>query len=63
MAEEIGELDLTAQADAAKTATTYITEVTGSGIKVHNASDITTFIQIISTAIDFVRAGLSYLKI
>ena len=42
MAEEIGELDLTAQADAAKTASNFITEVTNSGIMVADQGKGTT---------------------
>lgn len=48
--------------DAKKTATNYITADPTNGIKVHNAGDSTTFVQIVSGTIDFVRSSVSAMK-
>lgn len=65
---ETGTIDLKAQKaghdDAAKTATDYITEISAAdGVKVHSAGNTSTFVQIASTFIDFVRSGVSGLKL
>lgn len=63
MAEEIGELDLTAQANAAQTATSYITAVNSDGIKVHAANNVTTnYAGIDATGLEVVRGGKSMAK-
>jgi len=48
--------------DATKTATNYITADPTDGIKVHDSGDVTTFVQIASGVIDFVRSGVSAMK-
>lgn len=48
--------------EAKMTATNYITADPTDGIKVHNAGDSTTFVQIVSGAIDFVRSSVSAMK-
>lgn len=63
MAEEIGELDLTAQANAAQTATNYITAIDSDGIKVHAANNANTnYAGIDATGMDVVRGGTSMAK-
>ena len=66
MPTETGTIDLKAQKaghdDAAKTATNYITADPTDGIKVHDSGDVTTFVQIASGVIDFVRSGVSAMK-
>lgn len=63
MSEEIGELDLTAQANAAQTATNYITAVDSNGIKVHAANNASTnYAGIDATGMDVVRGGTSMAK-
>lgn len=53
-----------AQSDAAaKTATNYITATASEGIKVHNASNTTTYVQILNDAIDFVHNSASAMKL
>jgi hypothetical protein len=48
--------------DAAKTAKNYISIDPVDGIKVHDSGDVTTFVQIASGVIDFVRSGVSAMK-
>ena len=63
MAEEIGELDLTAQANAAQTATNYITAIDSDGIKVHAANNASTnYAGIDATGMDVVKGGASVAK-
>ena len=47
---------------AAQTATNYITASASDGIKVHNASDTLTYVQIVNSAIDMVQNGTSLIK-
>lgn len=63
MSEEIGELDLTAQASAAQTATNYITAVDSDGIKVHAANNVNSnYAAIDATGMEVVRGGTSVAK-
>lgn len=70
MADEIGELDLTAQASAAQTATNYITAISNDGIWVtpndakpsNGAATSTTTGWHISDSIELFKQGTSYMK-
>lgn len=66
MAKETGTLDLKAlkigHGDASTKATNYI-EADSSGIKVHKQGDSNTYVQIVSGAINFVRSGVSAMKL
>ena len=55
---EIGEIDLTAQANAAKTATNYIT-TDSSGIKIHNANDNSNYQHLTSDGTEIYKSGNS----
>ena len=57
-----GKASTTDVANAAKTATNYIEANPTDGIKVHDSGDVTTFVQIASGVIDFVRSGVSAMK-
>ena len=57
-----GKASTTDVANAAKTATNYIEANPTDGIKVHDSGDVTTFVQIASGVIDFVRSGISAMK-
>lgn len=64
MAEEIGELDLTAQANAAQTATNYISaDSTGIRIANSNPSTATTYQNQTATETEFIVDGVSMTKI
>ena len=67
MGKETGTLDLKAlkvgHGDASTKATNYIEATASDGIKVHNAGDSSTYVQIVSGAIDFVRSGTSAMKL
>lgn len=67
MAKETGTLDLKAlkigHGDASTKATNYIEATASDGIKVHNSGDSSTYVQIVSGAIDFVRSGVSAMKL
>ena len=67
MGKETGTLDLKAlkigHGDASTKATNYIEATASDGIKVHNAGDSSTYVQIVSGAIDFVRSGVSAMKL
>ena len=73
MADEIGELDLTAQASAAQTATNYITNVSNDGIWVHpngNGPSSSTHQAVstttgwhISDVLEYFKTGASWIKL
>lgn len=67
MAKETGTLDLKAlkigHGDASTKATNYIEATASDGIKVHNAGDSNTYVQIVSGAINFVRSGVNAMKL
>jgi len=48
MATQTGSIDLTALTNAAKTATSYVTDITGGGIMVHPSGDQTTGVKVMT---------------
>lgn len=48
--------------EASEVATSYITEVTNDGIKVHDAGDSSNYVHITSAMIDMVTSGISAIK-
>lgn len=62
MATQTGSIDLSALSDAAKTATSYVTDITGGGIMVHPSDDATSGVQITSD-VDIMRDGNSVLNV
>ena len=63
MATQTGSIDLTASNDAAKTATSYVTEVTGqNGIMVHPSTDDDTGVRVTSD-VDILRDGHSVINV